>query len=153
MKWIVSVKKKRILLVTIFILIVVAITTKNTFVDTTAKQAEEESQDLLYQDAIITALGPTINNAIGDYYKKIFTESPLYDYTSIKILNIEQPNGYRTSYFIIKIEVKPFFGPHITVGKDIITIELSYPGLQVIKNFEHVESYPLPERYKDLYLQ
>lgn len=50
-------------------------------------------------------------------------------------------------------EVKPFFGPHITVGKDIITIELSYPGLQVIKNFEHVESYPLPERYNNLYLQ
>lgn len=90
-----------------------------------AKQVEEDPQAILYQDVILTALTPTINNAIGDYYKKNFSESPLYDYTSIKILNIEQPNGDRTSYFIITIEVKPFWGPHITVGKDIITIELS----------------------------
>ncbi|MGN6712453.1 DUF3888 domain-containing protein [Anaerocolumna jejuensis] len=117
-----------------------------------AKQVEEDPQAILYQDVILTALTPTINNAIGDYYKKNFTESPLYDYTSIKILNIEQPNGDRTSYFIITIEVKPFWGPHITVGKDIITIELSYPGLQVIKNYKHVESYPLPDRYNNLYL-
>lgn len=143
--------KKKIILAT-FILIIVVITIRTSIVNTIAEQVEEDPQAILYQDVILTALGPTINNAIDDYYKNIFTESPFYDSTSIKILNIERPNGDRTSYFIITIEVKPFFGPHITVGKDIITIELSYPGLQVIKNYKHVESYPLPERYNNLYL-
>jgi hypothetical protein len=145
-------KKKIILVVTIFILIVVVITIKNAIVNTKAKQAKEESQDILYQDVIITALVPTINTAIDDYYRNILTESPFYDSSSIKILNIERPNGYRTWYFIINIEIKPFIGPHIPVGKDRISIELSSSGLQEILSFKHVKDYPLPERYKDLYL-
>lgn len=118
-----------------------------------AKQVEAEPQDILYQDVIITALTPTIDKAVADYYKSIFSETPFNDISSIKILNIERPNDNRTTYFIIKIEVTPFFGPHITVGRDIISIELSYPGIQKLMRFEHVEDYPLPERYKDLYLQ
>ena len=66
--------------------------------------------------------------------------------------HIERPNGYRTWYFIINIEINPFIGPHIPVGKDRISIELSYPGLQEILTFEHVKDYPLPERYQHLYL-
>jgi len=145
-------KKKIILVVTIFILIVVVITIKNSIVNTTAKQTEEESQDILYQDVILTALAPTINTAVEDYYKNILTETPFYDSTSIKILNIERPNGYRTWYFIINIEIRPFIGPHITVGKDRISIELSSTGRTEILSFEHVKDYPLPEHYKDLYL-
>ncbi len=145
-------KKKIILVVTIFIFIVVVFSVKNSIVNTTAKQAEEESQDILYQDVIITALSPTINTAIEDYYKNILTETPLYDSSFIKILNIERPNGYRTWYFIINIEINPFIGPHIPVGKDRISIELSYPGLQEILSFEHVKDYPLPEHYQNLYL-
>lgn len=145
--------KKRILVVTIFIIIVAVINIINSFVNTTAKQTKEESQDILYQDVILTALAPTINTAIADYYKTLLTESPLYDSTAIKILNIERPNGDRTSLFIINIEVKPFIGPHITVGKDKISIKLSYPGLLEILKFEHIKDYPLPERYKYLYLK
>ena len=146
--------KKRNLVISIFILIVVVITikNKNSFVNTTAKQVVEESQDILYQDVIITALSPTIIIALEDYYKNFLSYIPLYDSSTIKILNIERPNGYRTSHFIINIEVKPFIGPHIQVGKDTILIDLSYPGNPKILKFEHVENYPLPERYKDLYL-
>ena len=117
-----------------------------------AKQAEEESQDMLYQDVIITALATTINAAIDDYYKNVLSYLPTYDGPFIKILNIERQNGNSTSHFIINIEVKPYIGPHISVGKDRISIDLSGPGLPVILKFEHVEDYPLPERYKDLYL-
>ncbi len=145
-------KKKIILVVTIFILIVVVITIKNSYINTTAKQVEEESQDILYQDVIITALTPTIDTAIEDYYKNVLSELPFYDSTSIKILNIERPNGNRTMNFIINIGVTPFIGPHITVGKDRISIKLSYPGHQGMLKFEHVEDNPLPERYKHLYL-
>lgn len=151
MKWIESMKKKRIVVVTIFILIVVIITIKLFTVNTKSKN--EEAQDILYQDVIITALVPIIDTAIEDYYKTLLTESPFYDSTSIKILDIEQPNGYRTWHFIIHLEVSPFIGPHITVGKDRISIELSYPGISEIIKFEHIEDYPLPERYKHLYLR
>lgn len=152
MRWSESVYKKSLLAITIILFIVVIITIKITFVNTTAKQAEEKSQDVLYQDVIITALAPVINKAVIDYYKNIFTESPLYDQTSIKILNIERPNGYRTWHFIINIEVDPFIGPHITVGKDRLSIDLSYPNYPEVLKFEHVEDYPLPEHYKHLYL-
>lgn len=151
--WNESMKKKSIFVVTIFILIVIIfITIRDSFINTIANRAEEESQDILYQDVIITALVPTIDLAVADYYKDIFSETPFYDLSYIKILNIERPNGYRTSYFIINIEVTPFFGPHITVGRDRLSIELSYPGIQNILKFEHLEDYPLPERYKHLYL-
>lgn len=132
----------------IFITIVAVIT-----IGTSIKAKQVKSQIILYQDVIITALAPTINKAVADYYKKIYSETPAYDISSVKILNIERPNGNRTTYFIIKIEVTPFFGPHITVGRDIISIELSYPGIQELMSLEHVEDYPLPERYKNLYLQ
>lgn len=145
-------KKRHMLIATLSILIVVVFTTNNTYVKTTAKQADEESQDILYQDVIITALAPTIDNAIDEYYKNVLSYLPGYDSSFIKILNIERPNGDRTSYFIINIEVEPFIGPHITVGKDRISIKLSYPGIQEIQKFEHLEDYPLPERYKNLYL-
>ncbi|MFT4145916.1 MAG: DUF3888 domain-containing protein [Mobilitalea sp.] len=142
---------KKLFLTAFILIIIITLTPSNA--TSMAKQIEDDSQDILYQDVIITALTPKINNAIADYYKDIFSETPFYDFSFIKILNIERSNGNRTAYFIIKIEVKPFFGPHITVGKDIITIELSYPGTQVLTNFEHVEDYSLPEHYKDLYLQ
>ncbi len=145
---------KRILVATLFIILTLTvITLKYSLVNTKAKQTEEKSQNILYQDVIITALSPSINTAIEDYYKTFLTESPLYDSTAIKILDIERPNSDRTSLFIINIEVKPFIGPHITVGKDRISIELSYPGLQEIIKFEHIKDYPLPDRYKYLYIQ
>jgi hypothetical protein len=145
-------KKRRILAVTIFILTVVVISINNFYINTMAKQGKEESQDILYQDVIITALAPTIDKVINDYYKNVLTYLPGYDSSFIKILNIERPNAGRTSHFIINIEVKPYIGPHITVGKDRISIDLSYPGIPKILKFEHVEDYPLPERYKDLYV-
>lgn len=140
------------LILTIFILII-GITIRPSFANSNADQVEENPEDILYQDVIITALAPTIISAVTDYYKNIYSETPLYDFSFIKIINIERPNGYRTAHFIIKIEVKPFFGPHIPVGKDILSIELSYPGTQVLTNFEHIEDYPLPEHYKNLYLR
>lgn len=142
-------KKKRILVVTLFILVVVVITIKIT----KAKQSEEESLDILYQDVILTALAPSIDKAINDYYKNVLSYLPGYDFSFIKILNIERPNADRASHFIINIEVEPYIGPHIAVGKDRMSIDLSSPGTQVLTNFEHLEDYPLPDHYKDFYIQ
>jgi uncharacterized protein DUF3888 len=144
--------KKR-LVITLLILIIATIIIKFFFINTMANQGEEEPQDILYQDVIITALSPTINMAIADYCKNILSISPFYNSSTIKILNIERPNGYRTWYFIVNMEVRPFVGPHLLVGKDRISIELSYPGHTNILSFEHIEDYPLPEHYEDIYLR
>jgi len=122
-------------------------------VNTMAKRVDEEPQDILYQDVIITALVPSIDKAIEDYYEEILIETPFYDSSTIKIVSIDRPNGDQTWFFNIKIEIITFIGPHIAVGKDIISIQLLYPGLQQITGFQHVDDYPLPQRYKDLYLQ
>lgn len=143
---------KRDLIVIIIIVIVFFFYLKYHFTDTTVMQSIEESQDILYQDVIITALSPTINKAIVDYYKDILTVSPVYGSRSIKILDIERPNGNRTSHFIIRLEVEPFVGPHITVGKDLISISLSYPGTQEVLEFEHIKDYPLPTHYQEIYI-
>lgn len=145
-------KKNRLLVVIIFILILVFMSLKNSYINTTAKPTEETSLNILHQDVIITALSPTINTAIEDYYKTYLNYTPLYDSTSIEIIDIERPNGNRTWHFIINLEVRPFVGPHITVGKDRLSIDLSYPGTQDILKFEHIEDHPLPDHYKDLYL-
>jgi hypothetical protein len=136
-----------------FILIILVITIRSSMVNTMAKRVDEEPQDILYQDVIITALVPTIDKAIEDYYGEILIETPFYDSSTIKIVSIDRPNGDRTWFFNIKIEIITFIGPHIAVGKDIISIQLLYPGLQQITGFQHVDDYPLPQRYKDLYLQ
>lgn len=120
MKWIEPMKKMKILLITIFSLIVIVLAIKIS-VNTRTKKTEEDTQDVLYQDVINSTLIPTIDKALVDYYKNILTETPFYDSTLIKIIDIERPNGNRTWYFIINIEIEPFIGPHITVGKDRIS--------------------------------
>ena len=106
----------------------------------------------LYQDVIMTALAPTIQKAVNDYYQKILKESPGFDPSLAKITKIERPNAYRTTYFIIEIEAMPYFGPHIETGRDRVTISLKYGQEPEVLKFEHLEDYPLPEHYRYLYV-
>ncbi|MBU3156360.1 DUF3888 domain-containing protein [Clostridium estertheticum] len=50
------------------------------------------------------------------------------DAWAIDILSVERPNGYRTFLFIIKMEVIPYVGPHLSVGVDRITITVDGIG-------------------------
>ncbi len=94
----------------------------------------EGSKEELYQDIFMAMLNPYIQKAVNDYYGNYFVVDPF-----AKILSIERPNGYRTSYFIIKLQVMPYQGAHNTVGIDNITLSVSTSGAKVEK-FEHIES-------------
>lgn len=117
-----------------------------------ATAQDEESKDTLCNDVIITAIAPAIDKAIDDYYKTIWKYTPGYGPSYAKITNIERPNGDRTAYFIIEVEVEPYLGPHNTVGKDRVLIELGWGDPPKVLKFEHLEDYPLPEHYNDYYL-
>ena len=106
---------------------------------------DEESENILYNDAIITAISPAVDKAVDDYYKAILKHTPGYGPSYAKIIKIERPNGDRTAYFLIEMEFEPFLGPHITVGKDRVLVELGWGSPPKVLKFEHLEDYPLPE--------
>lgn len=108
----------------------------------------EGSTEELYQDIFVSLLDPYIQKAINDYYLKYFKGPPLFAPYSVNILNVERPNGYRTFLFIIKLQVSPYFGPHLVVGTDNITIKVDASGKAQVEKFEHIESFELPPHYQ-----
>ncbi|MDR3602907.1 MAG: DUF3888 domain-containing protein [Desulfosporosinus sp.] len=116
-------------------------------------KAPEHSQEELYQDIFVTLLAPYIQTAINDYYKQYLTTSPNYSPDSIEILKVERPMGYRSFLFTLKLQVKPYVGPHLDVGVDQLTIHVgSGEGEVKVEKFEHVKSYydSLPPNYKGI---
>lgn len=107
----------------------------------------QHSKEELYQDVFCTLLMPYIQKSVGDYYTKFLTEIPLVDSGDIDILSVERP-----SYFVIKMEVMPYIGPHLSVGVDRITITVDGIGEVKVTKFEHIKSYylDLPPNYQDI---
>lgn len=99
----------------------------------------EGSLDEIYQDTIMSLIYPYVADAIENYYGQPFAHAPWSD----TILSIERPNGYRTFYFVIKLEVLPYYGAHNTVGVDHITISIGVDKVKVEK-FEHIETHLIP---------
>lgn len=95
----------------------------------------EDSKEELYQDIFLTMLNPYIQNAINKYYGKPYPVDP-----AVKILSIQRPNGYRTFYFVIKVEVMPYQGAHNSVGLDHITLSVDISDAKV-ERFEHIETF------------
>lgn len=106
-----------------------------------------QNEEVYYQ-LFITMLYPYINEAVADYYSEYMTSSPHaapYDY---RFTSIEKQYGLTYSY-IIQVEVHPYVGPHLTVGKDKMTFKIKLNGVQLEK-FEHLESYELPPHYQEI---
>lgn len=93
------------------------------------------SKEELYQDIFMSMLIPYIDEAVSNYYGK-----SLSVYIPGKILSIERPNGYRTLYFVIKVQVSSYEGPHNFVGVDNITLSVAGKNIKVEK-YEHVSTY------------
>lgn len=116
-------------------------------------KAPEHSQGELYQDIFVTLLNPYIQKAINDYYRQFLTTSPLYTPEDVEILNAERPMGYRSFSFIIKLQIRPYVGPHVEVGVDQLTIRVGAGEGEVkVEKFEHIMSYydKLPPNLKDI---
>lgn len=108
-----------------------------------------EPTDQVYYQLFVTLLHPYVEEAIHTYYDEYMTllpsEAP-YSYIFTKIESATP--GYSYSYRV-EIEVQPYVGPHLSVGRDKITLKIDLEGV-TIEKFEHLESYELPSNYQDI---
>lgn len=116
----------------------------------TQNKPPEHSKEELYQDMTLSLLLPYIQNEVDKYYSTYLTQPPMvYPYT-VYVINAERPNGYRTFFFRLKLQVNSYIGPHINVGLDYLTVTIDGSGNVKIEEFEHIESYELPSNYEDI---
>ncbi|WP_339323133.1 DUF3888 domain-containing protein [Paenibacillus sp. FSL W8-0194] len=109
----------------------------------------------LYQDMMLELLLPEIQNAVNDYYQNLLTANPLVYPYEIEILQATRVNGGpgdRGFHFSVTLEVSPVLGPHIGVGKDRMTIEISplFPDKVKLAAFRHLQTYELPPNYQHM---
>lgn len=73
----------------------------------------------------------------------------------IDVTHVERVNGFRGFHFLITLEVVPTTAPHIVVGKDSITMDISptNPDNVKIVGWKHLEDPQetnFPPNYKDI---
>ncbi|MBK3493527.1 DUF3888 domain-containing protein [Viridibacillus sp. YIM B01967] len=109
----------------------------------------EKSKEELMMDLFLSVLSPNIDMAVANYYSDLLTERPgVYPY-QINIINMERIGEYRSFEFLITLEVTPVVGPHIEVGKDQLTFNIS-PGNVKLTKFKHIETYELPPNWQHI---
>lgn len=93
----------------------------------TAKMDErpQESRELMFQDMLMLFLLPHINTKIAEIYSDILTESPLVYPYFVEVEQVQRVNGFRGFHFSITLDVIPVVGPHISVGEDRMTFDIS----------------------------
>jgi hypothetical protein len=114
--------------------------------------AEEDSTELKIKDMLMLLLSPEIDKAVSDYYSDFYDTTPLVYPYQVHVLKTERLGGFRTFHFQITIEVTPVVGPHISVGKDKLTFEISpmLPGQIKLKEFKHLETHDLPPNWQHI---
>jgi hypothetical protein len=92
--------------------------------ENTSKPPEHSSEEL-YHDIVLLFLGPYTDKAVTDYYLTILNENPhVYPY-QVDVVKAERIGEYRSFHFLVTLEVTPVVGPHISVGKDRLTFEIT----------------------------
>lgn len=102
----------------------------------------------VYYNLFITMLYPYVEDSIADYYNEYMTHLPGEAPYSYKFIRIEKTPGFNYSY-TLELEVQPYVGPHLSVGRDRITFKIDLNEVEVEK-FEHIESHELPPHYQDI---
>lgn len=107
-------------------------------------QEELTRKGELYKDILITMINPEIEKALKNHYKESYT-SATYDVT---ILEVEKPQIYKDFLYKLKLEVIPYTGPNLCIGKDHLTILIDSEGRIKIEEYENIEKFNLPPEYK-----
>ncbi|BCG60004.1 DUF3888 domain-containing protein [Paenibacillus sp. URB8-2] len=111
---------------------------------------KQDSTELQLQDMLMLLLSPAIQDAVNKYYLKYLKEPPLVYPYQIDVIQIERKNGFRGFSFLLTVEVMPVVGPHISVGMDRITFEISAgPTVKLIK-YNHIKDFELPPNWKNI---
>lgn len=95
---------------------------------------------------------PQINQSVDNYYKDYFNYLPgVAPYYGGKVLSIQhrdsEPQKNIPYSYEVVVQIQPYIGPHISVGKDNLTFRVFAGGKAQLENFDHVESYEIPQRY------
>lgn len=113
---------------------------------------EKDSKELMIQDTLLLLLHEEIDSAVTDFYSDSLSESPtVYPY-QIEIVEVKRVGGFRGFHFLITLEATPVVGPHISVGKDRMTLEVdpTIDGNVRLKKFEHLETHDLPPHWQHI---
>lgn len=99
------------------------------------------------QRVVLTLLAPDIQEQIETYYEDKLTVSPIF---APFLESSELVYKYYSSHMEVQVTVTPYVGPHLDVGKDIITFQLNNDGSRSIIKYKHVEDFKLPPHYSDI---
>ncbi len=105
-------------------------------------------------DMVITLLLPPIRNEVENFYEPYLTIKPtVATYYATEIIDIHGGehihDGVYNSNYIVTVMVLPYVGPHISVGKDLITLKVQPSGVS-LEAYEHLESHKLPQHLQSL---
>lgn len=92
----------------------------------------QESRELQFQDMLMIFLLPYMQEQLPEIYAPLLTEVPLFYPNFVDVISVERVNGFRGFIFLITLEAVPFIGPHIPVGKDRFTFEVSFREVKLI---------------------
>ncbi|NLK72821.1 MAG: DUF3888 domain-containing protein [Clostridiales bacterium] len=152
--------RKRIIFASIMgilllVLIISLVSYNNIKVHITSNNNQNNSIGLdsqVYYNLFITMLYPYVEEAVGNYYDDYMTllpnEAP-YSYNFISIKKMVPELNYS---YIVELEIHPYVGPHLSVGRDRITFKIDLKGVKVEK-FEHIESHILPPHYQNIIIK
>lgn len=107
-----------------------------------------DSGELRVQDMLMNFLTPHINAAVQDYYRQFLLEPPLVYPYFVHVTGSKRLNGFRGFRLSVTLDVTPVVGPHISVGEDRLTFEISAgPEIKLV-HYTHLKSYPLPPHWQ-----
>lgn len=101
----------------------------------------EETDEELWQDLYVSACMPAILQAVEEAYGAPL----LVDPWDVSVLRAERTEGYRSFCFLVEVEITPYDGPHIILGRDRLILESDGTGCIEVAGFRHIESFSLPE--------
>lgn len=99
---------------------------------------------------VITLLIPEIQKYVNDFYEPYISIRPtvVAYLDDSKIANIV--GDVDSSIYTVVVELEPYVGPHISIGRERITFEILADGVVNMKKYEHLTSYALPQNLQSL---
>lgn len=114
-----------------------------------------DSRELQFQDMLMLFLLPYIEQKLDEVYSSKLNVSPEQYPYYIEVIHTERLNGFRGFDLLITLEATPTVGPHIPVGKDRFTFEISLmiSGTAKLIRFKHLKDpdpKDFPPNYQDI---
>ncbi|MCM3627532.1 DUF3888 domain-containing protein [Paenibacillus glycanilyticus] len=114
---------------------------------------EHDSRELQIQDMLVLQLLPNMHDKLADVYKDVLTVNPeIYPYL-VDVIKTDRVNGFRGFDLRITLQAVPTVGPHIPVGEDRFTYQISPVAHVKLLQLEHLKGpnkEDFPPNYQDL---